>query len=188
LLRSVFELVRREKVASSIVALLIVVASALVVFSLNQPEPPSFSLTPEAVITDSATGTRRLTVDASSPNVWRFVSLRDGRVLEKPGPLDWDLALRRFHIATNGGPGFHGVGAAAVADSAGQPPALQQTSADTTKSGFGKWYDYGFASHLLTPKAVTYAVQGADGARYALRILSYYCAGAQPGCVTLEYR
>ena len=188
MVRSVIELVRRDRAASAIVGFLIVVAVALVIVSLNRPEPPSFQLTHEAVLTDPATRTRRLTVDASSPNDWRFVSLREGRALDNPGPLEWDLALRRFHIATNGGPGFAGVGAAAVADSAGGPPALQQTSADTTKSGFGKWYDYGFSSHLLTPRPVTYVVQGADGARYSLRILSYYCQGAQPGCTTIEYR
>jgi hypothetical protein len=181
------EWVRRERVTVLLVSLLILAAVALVAVSLSRPEPLSFPATTMAVLVDSAQ-TRRLTVDASDPVVWRFLSLREGRVITQPARLDWDLALRRFHIATNGGPGFAGAGAAGVIDVMDQPPALQHTSADTTKSGFGKWYDYGFTSHLLTPKPLTYAVLAADGSRYNVRILSYYCPGAQPGCITIEYR
>jgi hypothetical protein len=38
------------------------------------------------------------------------------------------------------------------------------------------------------PKPVTYRVRAADGVLYSVRILSYYCPGAQPGCLTLEYQ
>jgi hypothetical protein len=181
------EWLRQEKAAVRIIIGLLVAAGLVVGYSLTRPEPPSYPPTAAALLVDSAAQTRRLTVDASDPVAWRFVSLRHGQLLERPGPLDWDLALRRFHIATNGGPGFAGAGAAGVLTD-GQPvPALRHTSADTTESGFGKWYHYSFTSHLLTPKPLTYVVLSADGARHRLRILSYYCPGARPGCITIEY-
>jgi hypothetical protein len=181
------EWLRRERAAVRLIAGLLVLAALLVAHSLTRPEPPSFPPTEAAIVVDAATHTRRLTVDASDPAAWRFVSLRQGRLLDEPRPLEWDLALRRFHIGTNGGPGFAGAGAAGILDPSEQPSALRQTSADTTESGFGKWYDYGFTSHLLTPKPLTYSVLAADGSRHRLRILSYYCPGAQPGCITIEY-
>ncbi len=181
------EWLRREWVAAVIIGALTLLAVAFVAISLTRPEPLFFPPSANATLTDAATQTRRLTVNAADPAAWRFISLRTGLV-DRPGPLDWDLAIRRFHIATNGGPGFAGQGASGVVDPLDQPPALRQTSADTTESGFGKWYDYGFTSHLLTPKPLTYAVQAADGSRYSVRILSYYCPGPQPGCITIEYR
>ncbi len=132
-------------------------------------------------VLDSSTGRKRLTVYATHERTWRFISLRADSMLTTPNRLEWDLAIRRFHIATNGGPGFVGQGAAGI-------DSMTVTSRDTTRSGFGKWYDYGFSSHLLTPKAVTYRVRAADGMLYAVRILSYYCPGAQPGCLTIEYQ
>ncbi|MGH7462162.1 MAG: HmuY family protein, partial [Longimicrobiales bacterium] len=173
--------------AISIIAVLVLAAVLLVAISLARPEPRSFQPAIAASLIDSATRTRRITVDASQPEAWRFVSLREGRVIERPGAFDWDLTFRRFHVATNGGPGFAGQGSAGLIDSAGATAPLRQTSRDTTQSGFGKWYDYGFTSHLLTPKSQRYLVVAADGSRYILRILSYYCPGARPGCVTIEY-
>jgi hypothetical protein len=140
------------------------------------------------VVADSAGRSGfRATIDAGAENHWRYFSLRTGQLLEKPHALDWDLAFRRFHIATNGGPGFAGQGAAGAVDPKTGAIELQQTSADSTKSGFGKWYNYGFSSHLLTPKPLRYVVHAADGTPYTLRILSYYCPDAVPGCITIAY-
>ena len=180
-MRSILEFIKREKVTTGIIGVLVLAAIGLVAMSLSRPEPPSYPLTTQAVVVDPATSSKRMTVDASGELDWQFISLRTGEVLQRPGPLDWDLAFRRFHIATNGGPGFAGAGAAGV-------DTMIHTSADTTKSGFGKWYNYGFSSHLLTPKPVEYRVRAADASEYRLRILSYYCPGANPGCVTIEYR
>jgi len=183
-----WEWLRRERVAASIIGVLILAAVAVVTISLARPAPLSFTAARNAVLIDSITQTRRLTVDAGDAALWKFVSLRENSVLDHPGPLEWDLALRRFHIAPNGGPGFAGQGAAAVQDSLSKAVTWQLNSADTTKSGFGKWYNYSFTSHLLKPKPLTYAVRAADGTRYRVEIKSYYCPGPQPGCITLEYR
>jgi hypothetical protein len=179
--RAVLDFIKREKITTAIIGVLVLAAIGLVTLSLSRPEPPSYPVTAQAEVIDSGTALKRMTIDASSETEWRFVSLKKGQILPQPGPLDWDLALRRFHIASNGGPGFAGAGAAGT-------DTLTQTSADTTKSGFGKWYTYGFSSHLLTPKPVEYRVRAADAREYRLRILSYYCPGAKPGCITIEYR
>jgi hypothetical protein len=180
-LSHLIRLARREWVTVLILGVIAAAAVAMVAFSLTRPEPLSFTPTNRAVLVDAATGRKRLTIDATHENSWRFVSLRADSALERPDRLDWDLAIRRFHIATNGGTGFAGQGAAGV-------DSLVATSTDTTRSGFGKWYDYGFTSHLLTPKPVTYRVRAADGMLYTMRILSYYCPRAQPGCLTFEYQ
>jgi len=53
--------------------------------------------------------------------------------------------------------------------------------------GLERWYRYGFFSHLLEPKDETYVIRTAEGRYAKLRILSYYCPQATPGCVTLVY-
>ena len=172
----------------AVIAALAALAIAFVTFSLRRPTPLSYEPTARAVATTDSMGRSvlRATIDASAENRWRFFSLARGELLDAPGPLDWDLAFRRFHIATNGGPGFAGAGAAGI-EGNGRPAELRQTNQDTTESGFGKWYEYGFTSHLLTPKPLAYRVHAADGVAYQLRIVSYYCPGASPGCVTIEY-
>ena len=170
-----------------VITTLVTAAVVYVASALTREEPLSFAPTGAQLVTDSAGRSEyRATINAGAENRWRFFSLRTGQVVDKPAALDWDLAFRRFHIATNGGPGFAGQGAAGI-ERPDQPPTLQQTSADSTKSGFGKWYNYGFSSHLLTPKPLSYRVLAADGSAYTLRILSYYCPGATPGCITIAY-
>jgi hypothetical protein len=179
--------VREHWQLALVITALVTAAVVYVASALTREEPLSFAPAAAQLVTDSAGGNYyRATINAGAENRWRFFSLRTGQLLEKPAALDWDLAFRRFHIATNGGPSFAGQGAAG-SEGSGQPPALQQTSADTTKYGFGKWYNYGFSSHLLTPKPLTYRVLAADGTAYTLRILSYYCPGATPGCITIAY-
>ena len=57
----------------------------------------------------------------------------------------------------------------------------------STSAGVGKWYRYGWSSHLLTPKGDVYGVRTADGRYAKVTIVSYYCAGAQGGCLTIRY-
>jgi hypothetical protein len=185
-LNAVLARLRGDRRLALILGTILLAAVLMVAFSLTRPEPLSFTPTTTAIPLPDSAGFR-ITIDASAPDQWRFYSLRQHRQLDRPAPGEWDLALRRFGIATNGGPGFAGAGSAGILDPADQPPALQQTSADTSKSGFGKWYNYSFTSHLLTPKPLRYRVLAADGTPFEVRILSYYCPGANPGCITLEY-
>lgn len=180
----------------AIIALLVVGAVSMVAFSLNRPNPPEFAVTPQAVPDTAQPGSLRLTVDASSPDHWRFVSLEAGAPVH--AAETWDLAFQRFHVIANGGSGFPG--AAGILDLGAVPfdaahvpegAAFVTTAVDgdSTNPAIARWYRYGFTSHLLTPLDRTYVVRGADGKRlYAVRVVSYYCPGARPGCVTIRYR
>lgn len=181
--------------AIATIALAAVAAITLIAFSLTRPEPQGFTPTGTAEsFPGTNDGSLRITVDASSPDDWRFVSLADGRSV--PPDSSWDLAFRRFHIMSNGGPGF--AGSAAVADlgpvafdAAAIPPdsAFRATEAarDSTNTAIDRWYRYGFSSHLLTPLDRTYVIRSTSGRHYALRVAGYYCPGARPGCLTIRY-
>lgn len=177
------------------IVLAVLGAIVLIAFSLSRPEPPGFMPTAAAEPFPGASdGSLRLTVDASDPEDWRFIALAEGRAVG--ANQAWDLALRRFHIMANGGPGF--AGTAAIADlgpvrleAAAVPPdtAFRTTDAasDSTNAAIDRWYRYGFASHLLTPLDRTYVVRTTSGRYFALRVAGYYCPGAQPGCLTIRY-
>jgi len=175
------------RLAVFIFAILLVTVLAVRI-TLNRPEPLSYPPTDQAIEVVDSTGAHAHRATTYAPDRWQFFSLRAHRIVTRPGKTDWDLACQRFHVSTNGGPGFAGQGSAGVIDANAQPPALRQTSADTTESGFGKWYNYSFTSHLLKPKPEMYRVHAADGTPYDVRILSYYCTGATPGCITIQYK
>ena len=136
------------------------------------------------------------TVDASSTADWRFFDFSRGSVVADPGHLDWDLAFRRFHIISNGGPGFSGSGgivplADADFDAVEELPdtVYVQTTArrDSANAAIARWYSYGWTSHLLSPRPVVYGIRTADGRYAKLQLLGYYCPGARPGCLAFRY-
>lgn len=186
------------RVAIVVIAVLVAGAVALITFAIGRPEPPSFVPTPAGEVPRDATGAAVVTVDASSPDEWRFLDFEHGIIAGLATGSDWDLALRRFHIIANGGPGFPGhagildFGPVAF-DSVTSAPAAgyiptRLTGRDSTNAAIERWYRYGFTSHLLTPLGHVYAVRDADGRHYVrLEILGYYCPGARPGCVTVRW-
>lgn len=179
------------------VALLLVLgATAMVASSLRRPEVPTYPPTPPSPReVGAALDTGVVTIDASAEAAWRHFAFARGAVVPAAGG-NWDLAFHRFDIIVNGGEGFPGRGGAldlgAVAfEDVEEVPAdgylPSQAGRDSTHAVLGEWYDYGFTSHLLRPKDRTYALRTADGRYAKLRILSYYCPGARPGCLTLRY-
>jgi hypothetical protein len=88
-------------------------------------------------------------------------SERDWRYFDFSGDSVWDVAVQRFHVRVN--------------DSGGS-------------RDLERWYTYSWTSHLLTSKGHVYGVRTADGRHATLEIVSYYCPGARPGCVTIRYR
>ena len=138
-------------------------------------------------------------VSAQLTNPWIFVSLggkakasvSDTTSVASTG---WDLALKRPALYTNSGDGGVGQGGAvliqkdfasvAAADAASAAFATEkffdaQCNPMTDPIGapltsFSAWYDYNQTTHALTPAAGTWLVRGATGARYKLRIDSYY--------------
>lgn len=186
-------MIRRQDVA--IAAGMGLVAILLVVLSLRREPPPGYPVSHlgPADVGNRLHGPRTVTLDASGG--WVFFSFATVATVREPGPMDWDIAFRRFHVMVNGGPGFAGRGAVAdlgaidfdavsVAPDTGW---VDRAARDSTNTAIARWYDYGFTSHLLTPKRRVYALRTADGRYARLRFLSYYCEGGRPGCITFEY-
>lgn len=181
-----------------VVGTVVLAAVIFVAVSLQRPEPPTFAPSPTEPEPpgERLVGPRTFTVDASDPDRWRFFSFSRGTVVDSPGPLEWDLAFRRFRIIVNGGERFTGIGgvknlgevpldSVPVLPEGGYEGTRVRT--DSVAPVLERWYDYSFFSHLLSPRSDLYAVRTADG-RYALmEIMGYYCPGAQPGCVTIRY-
>ena len=188
-----------NRTALTIGAGVAVLAIVFVALSLQRPEPPTFApSSPEPSPAGSdLVGPRIYTVDSRQPDRWQFFSFSRGGLVSDAGLSDWDLAFRRFQVIVNGGDGFTGKGgvislSGASFDSLGLVPeeGYEGTAAsrgDSIAAPLEDWYAYNFLSHLLSPAPSVYAVRTADGRYAKLRFLSYYCPGAQPGCVTFEY-
>ncbi len=181
-----------------IVGGIVLLAVGYVALSLQRPEPPTFPASPTdpRPADGELVGPRTYTVDASVPDRWVHFSFEEGTVVENPGPLDWDLAFRRFDMAVNGGEGFSGRGGVrdlgeVPFDSVLRAPEggyeQVEARADSVNPALARWYDYSFLTHLLTPTERVYAVRTAQGRYAKLEFLSYYCPGARPGCITFRY-
>jgi hypothetical protein len=182
----------------AVVSALVALAVILVAATLRRPTPPTFAPTLAASPAGGElVGPVTFTVDASDPDRWRYFSFSDGTVLEHPPRFGWDLAFRRFQVIANGGEGLAGMGGLrdlgpVPFDQVRKAPTESYVQSrvhqgDTLNAAVERWYDYSFFSHLLTPKDRVYAVRTADGRYAKLEFLSYYCPGAQPGCVTFRY-
>lgn len=170
----------------------------LVVMGLRHSAPETFvptSLEPRPA-RGALVGPRLVTVDASAADRWHFFSFDAGAVVRGPGPLEWDLAFRRFRVIANGGAGFPGrggiadLGEASLAEVEVVPTSgytFTTAGGDTVNTAVQEWYDYSYLSHLLSPKPRVYAVRTADGRYAKLQFVGYYCPGAVPGCVTFRY-
>lgn len=189
---------RAHRAALVISGAILIAAALLVALSLRREPPVTYALTDlvPRPAGDTLVGPLRVTLDASHPERWVYFDLSRGAVVERPGPLGWDLAFRRFNIAVNGGEGFAGgAGVVALPDASFEQvdsvPAAGYVGSvvrrDSANPAIERWYDYGFTSHLLTPKPGAFAIRTAEGRYAKLRFLSYYCPGARPGCVTFEY-
>ncbi|MDO8667101.1 MAG: HmuY family protein [Gemmatimonadales bacterium] len=170
--------------------------ATFVVGALRKPEMPQLAITPPnpVPVGDTLVGPAIVTLDATDENRWTYFDFSRNSAVERPGPLDWDLAVSRFHVIANGGDGFGGRGGivnlgSVPFDSVVTLPdtGYVATARDSTSAGVGKWYRYGWSSHLLTPKGDVYGVRTADGRYAKVTIVSYYCAGAQGGCLTIRY-
>ncbi len=182
----------------AVVALLVATAVVFVVASLRMPDVPTFAPTDLSAEAggEGLVGPRTFTVDASDPDRWRFFDFSRGTVVGRPGPLEWDLAFRRFQVAVNGGPGFAGQGGlmeltGVPFDSVRAVPRggyVGSVAADDSLNAVvERWYDYSWTSHVLTPRPTVYAVRTADGRHGKFQIIGYYCEGAIAGCLTFRY-
>ena len=153
--------------------------------STYAPTPPAPREAPRALV-----GPVLYTVDATAPEAWRHFSFRLGSVVETGGAPHWDLAFRRYAIIAGPGAGILDLGKRRFDEVRAVPPAGYQANegaADPRNPAIAGWYDYGFFSHVLSPRPRVWAVRTADGHYAKLEMVGYYCVGAQPGCVTFRY-
>lgn len=171
---------------------------AIVVVSIRRPEPPVFALSrlaPHDAPTGLA-GPDTVTLDARSDDFWVLYDLERGAVTTDS--LAWDIGVKRHRLVINGGNGFAGDGGVLLIDtpfdevgeapSGGYEASRVTPGGDTVNAALDDWYAYSFFSHLLEPRpASTFVLRTAEGNYARLGVLSYYCPGPEPGCLTLEF-
>jgi heme-binding HmuY-like protein len=168
------------------------IAAVLVALTLQTPAVPTYAPTPPQArdAGRSLVGPILYTVDASAPEVWRYFSFRLGSIVETPGPRGWDLAFRRYSIIAGDGVGIRDLGVGRLEDVrsvAATGYVANEDRGEPRNPAIASWYQYGFFSHVLTPKPHVWAVRTADGHYAKLEMVGYYCPGARPGCPTFRY-
>jgi hypothetical protein len=126
------------------------------------------------------------TVDATQADAWRYFSFRLGAMVDGSG----DLAFKRYAIVAGPGAGVRDLGEARFEDVRVVPADGYQANegaAEPRNPAIASWYQYGFFTHVLTPKPHVWAVRTAEGRYAKLEMIGYYCPGPQPGCVTFRY-
>jgi hypothetical protein len=178
-------------------AIMLVGLSGLVFASLRRATPPTFPIDVRSAV---QVGDRlvhgRITLDARADDRWAFFDFSRDAAVPEPDSLGWDLAVRRTRWMVNGGDAFAGrAGALAIEsefDRVERAPergylATTVSAGDSANAVFEKWYRYDYLSHLLWPRPVTYVIRTADGRYAKLFVVSYYCPGPEPGCVSFRY-
>ena len=118
---------------------------------------------------------------------WRFLSFTRG-VLVPPDSAGWDLAVRRFRVVPAGEAAR--IDSVRFEDLRDVPPAGYHPTdfrRDTVNPAIERWYRYDWLSHLLRPKPEVYVLRTRTGQAVKLAIVSYYCPGPEPGCVTVRF-
>lgn len=166
--------------------------------SFTRPRMPSFA--PSELTARPAGGglaTDTVTLDAREGGRWVFFDFDRGVTVDSGDDPSWDLAVRRFHLIVNGGGAFEGSGGAVSIPAAWEEVTEAPVSGyATTRGGLDgepsnpaleRWYRYSFFAHTLEPRPEVYVLRTAEGGYAKLRVLSYYCPEATPGCLTFEY-
>ena len=192
------EPLRPPVAAIGIVSALLILAAVFVASSLRRPDLEWYSVSAAdpREMGDSLVGPTVYTIDGRGNGLTLF-DFSSGSVVEDPDSLGWDLAFHRFTVLATGGPGFAGGGGIrdlgpVSLDSITSVPvdgySLNLETPEPSNPAMVKWYDYSWTSHILRPKLRVFSVRTADGRYGVFQILSYYCPGAQPGCITFRYR
>jgi hypothetical protein len=184
--------VRRFRLAPILgVTMVIAIAVILVGLTLKPSEVPTHAPTrpdpreaPKGLV-----GPVLYTVDATAADTWRRFSFGLGSVVDASAQ-GWDLAFRRYAVVAGPGAGILDLGEQRFDEVRTVPTTGYQANegkADPRNPAIAGWYDYGFFSHVLSPRPRVWAVRTADGRYAKLEMVGYYCPGAQPGCVTFRY-
>jgi len=158
-----------------------------------------------AVTVTTASGVTSGTIDAtaggvdnSADNPYIYVDLRSGMKvaindIEARTSTNWDIALKRSSLRTNGGdsgPGGRELAAvqASALDQVTAPPAsgfasddfvtdncmLDSTAIGEPRSAFGDWYDYDVNTHIVSPRPEVFVLKRNNGSQTAFHIKAYY--------------
>jgi len=171
----------------AIAVLFVLVMAWLIAAALVPHQVATYPLQPQLRPRLGTLGPDTVTLDARDPDQWTFLAFDRGP-LAPPDTAGWDLASRRFHLMTTGSvlvlPGV-------AFDSLSIAPVGEYSSTtflpDTQNAALSRWYRYSMFSHLLTPKQQLYVVRTRSGTAVKLEMLSYYCPGPDPGCLTFRY-
>lgn len=178
-------------------ALFLVAIATVFASSFARPRVPTFA--PGPLVARPPGGglvVDTVTLDARAEDRWVLFDLDRGVTVDEPD-AGWDVGVRRFHVIVNGGERLAGAGGAlsipgawsavTEAPASGYVATRGGLDDDATNPALARWYRYSFFAHTLEPRREVYVVRTAEGGYAKLRILSYYCPGATPGCLTLEY-
>lgn len=145
---------------------------------------------------------RRIRIDARNYKQWIYFNFEQGIVHPRyVSSMNWDLAFKRYHIIANGG-SANLVARGGIADLGNVNPekvekpssaryvldTKTQNGLDSENAAIRHWYNYDYASHVLSPRPHLYAVRTPDNRLYLFRILDYYCPNSEAGCLMFEYR
>jgi hypothetical protein len=143
-------------------------------------------------------------VDNAADNPYVYVDLRNATKvaitdLDARTNTNWDIALKRSSLRTNGGDSGTGgrevvsVQAATLAQVTAAPASgyasddfatadcmLESTAIGEPRSAFGDWYAYDVDTHVVTPKPEVYVLKRNNGSRTAFRIKAYYGDPSMP--------
>jgi hypothetical protein len=172
------------------------VAAPTSVMEADAGEPPDAGPSPDAYVHDAGgplVPPGALTIDASSRTDLVYLDLETASVITVADPstdTTWDLALQRTLVRTNSGTSGPGLGGALAREattygdvtSTGtlglevdheEPSGMPGAPPSSVSPVLGGWYDYDFATHVVSPKDVTYVVRGATGSYARLRIWAW---------------
>ena len=165
--------------------------------SINRTEAPVFALSrlDAREVPTGFTGPDTVTIDARDGERWTRFDLGRGSVADSGER--WDIAVKRYRLAMNGGDGFVGVAGARRIDALfhevteapadGYEASRVTAGGDMVNAALEGWYTYSLSSHLLQPDPATFVVRTHDGKYAKFAVLGYYCPGPEPGCLTIEY-
>ena len=142
---------------------------------------------PTAAASARSDGTFTMTLDASEDERW--VGFDFGAGASATLEVSDLFAKRHILVAPRGAVDLGDVPLAAAT-----VPADAEWIVDPAKGGgwgnvaLRHWYAYSYWTHLVKPRATTYAIRRATGGIAYVRIEGYYCAPDGAGCVTFAYR
>ncbi|TGM11948.1 heme-binding protein HmuY [Leptospira selangorensis] len=158
--------------------------------------------------TTTGSGTLTTIVNATASGCWVYIDLKAGGV-ETTKSGTWDLRFKRFVIGTNSGTSGSGDGGSCfnpsdtnLASVTGSDCTLEidKLMSQTGGGGFGTatenaspalwdWYDYDGTTHILSPKARGYLIQGSDGvSHFGLEVLDYYDGASTSGFPSFKWK